>query len=56
MNTTIKNNTLIQQLPNEEGFFGNYGGQFIPDVLKAEFKKIETAYLALKNDPMFSRS
>jgi len=57
MNTNTQNNTntLIQQLPNEEGFFGNYGGQFIPDVLKAEFKKIETAYLSLKKDPVFQK-
>ena len=31
-------------LPNENGFFGNYGGQFIEEELKAEFKKIEQQF------------
>ena len=30
--------------PNEEGFFGSYGGSFIPPQLVGEFEKISTAY------------
>ncbi len=30
--------------PNEEGFFGTYGGSFIPPQLVGEFEKISTAY------------
>ena len=31
--------TTINKLPNKEGFFGSYGGQFISDDLKKEFVK-----------------
>ena len=31
-------------LPNEAGFFGNYGGQFIPPHLKAAMDDIKVAY------------
>ncbi len=35
------------------GFFGSYGGQFIPDALTPMFDAIETAYEQLKNLPAF---
>lgn len=41
-------------MPNEEGFYGIYGGQFVPDELKAEFKKIEQAFFELKADKAFN--
>lgn len=41
-------------MPNEEGFYGIYGGQFVPDELKAEFKKIEQAFFELKDDKAFN--
>ncbi len=41
-------------MPNEEGFYGIYGGQFVPDELKAEFKKIEQAFFELKDDKSFN--
>ena len=31
-------------LPNDAGFFGNYGGQFIPPHLKAAMDDIKVAY------------
>lgn len=41
-------------MPNEEGFYGIYGGQFVPEELKAEFKKIEKAFFDLKDDKEFN--
>ncbi|MBQ7286471.1 MAG: tryptophan synthase subunit beta [Candidatus Gastranaerophilales bacterium] len=41
-------------LPNEQGFFGNYGGQFIEEVLKAEFKKIELQFNEIIKDKDFN--
>lgn len=41
-------------MPTEEGFYGNYGGQFLPDELKDEFKKITKAFLYYKDDKDFN--
>ena len=43
----------INKLPNKEGFFGNYGGQYISDDLKAEFNKIYESFLYYKDDKDF---
>ncbi len=40
--------------PTEEGFYGNYGGQFLPEELKKEFKKIYEAFLYYKDDADFN--
>ncbi len=50
---TINNNNIT--LPTEEGFFGNYGGQFLPEGLKAEFKKITECFNKLKDDVIFNK-
>ena len=52
MENTIQNNISI--MPDENGFFGSYGGQFIDDELKAEFKKITDAFLFYKDDNNFN--
>ena len=52
MENTIQNNINI--MPDENGFFGSYGGQFIDDELKAEFKKITYAFLFYKDDNNFN--
>ena len=40
-------------MKNTKGFFGNFGGAFIPENLQREMDKIEQAYNSLKNDPAF---
>ncbi|WP_180028947.1 tryptophan synthase subunit beta [Acinetobacter sp. YH16032] len=40
-------------LPNEEGFFGEYGGQFIPPHLKAAMDEINVAYEEIRKTPEF---
>lgn len=47
----MKNN--LKSLPNKDGFFGEYGGQLIPDELKPAFQEIVEAYEEAKNDPLF---
>ena len=44
----------MSNLPNNEGFFGNYGGQFIDENLKIEFQKIADEFLKLKDDKEFN--
>jgi len=43
----------LKNLPNKKGFFGKYGGQFIPEFLKPAFEEIEEAYAKIKKDPEF---
>jgi len=40
-------------LPNEEGFFGEYGGAFIPPELQSIMDEITVAYDDIKTDPEF---
>lgn len=41
-------------LPNENGYFGEFGGQILPSELKGEFEKITNAFLQLKDDAEFT--
>ena len=43
----------IQKLPTEEGYFGEYGGSFIPPQLKSVMEEITQSYLQLRQDPNF---
>ena len=44
---------MINKLPNKDGFFGSYGGQFITEDLKKEFNSIAENFLRLKDDEGF---
>ena len=48
-------NTSLKQLPNKEGFFGEYGGRFVPPQLEEALKEVETAYREAKQDPKFQK-
>ncbi len=39
--------------PTKDGFYGNYGGQYLPDDLKEEFKKIYESFLYYSNNEEF---
>ena len=43
----------LRDYPNKEGFFGTYGGQFIPDELVPAFKEIEDAYETICHSAKF---
>jgi len=49
--TTQKIN--YKNLPNKEGYFGEYGGQLIPPELKPVIDDVARAYTEAKNDPAF---
>ena len=40
-------------MPNAEGFFGEYGGAFLPPPLVPIIDEITEAYKKLKDDPKF---
>jgi len=45
--------TSQDQLPDSKGFFGDYGGSFIPPQLQTVMDGITAAYLRIKEDPAF---
>jgi len=45
--------SYLETHPDENGFFGKFGGAFIPPVLEKPFADITEAYNELKNSPKF---
>ena len=45
--------TRHNELPNKEGYFGPYGGQFVPDGLKAALNELDAAFAACRDNPEF---
>lgn len=41
--------------PDERGYFGEYGGQFVPETLIAALRDLESLYDRASNDPAFER-
>lgn len=39
--------------PNEKGFWGEYGGRFVPETLVAPLDELTNGYFALRDDPDF---
>nr|WP_086939122.1 tryptophan synthase subunit beta [Thaumasiovibrio occultus] len=46
-------NTFEHALPNSDGYFGEYGGSFIPPELEVIMKEINQAYIECSQDPAF---
>ncbi|MFA5668425.1 MAG: tryptophan synthase subunit beta [Balneolaceae bacterium] len=40
--------------PDAHGYFGEYGGKFVPEILIPAVKELEAEYLKAKNDPEFN--
>ncbi len=45
--------TYLKNYPNREGYFGRYGGAYIPDELKPAFIEIDQAYLTICKSAQF---
>ncbi len=45
----------LNQFPDEKGYFGRFGGAFLPPELIEQFKSIEQAYLTIGNSHNFIR-
>lgn len=43
------------QLPSPEGYFGAFGGKFIPEALVAAVDEVAVEYDKAKHDPEFAR-
>ncbi len=46
-------NAYLESHPDENGYFGKFGGAYIPPVLEGPFNEIAKAYKELKNSPAF---
>ena len=47
------NKSYLETMPDSKGFFGKFGGSYIPPVLEEPFAQITKAYEELKNSPKF---
>src|SRR6266511_5713783 len=39
--------------PNARGYYGEYGGKFVPETLVAPVEELQQAYYAIRRDPAF---
>ena len=44
---------LIEELPDEKGHFGTYGGMFVPETLMSALEELTKEYDLAKSDPQF---
>ena len=51
----MEKNTMeyLKQYPNKEGYFGEFGGSFVPEVLQKEMNKITKAYYTISKSHDF---
>ena len=47
------NKTSLKNLPDDKGYFGEYGGRFVPPQLEEALKEVETAHNQAKTDKKF---
>ena len=41
--------------PDKDGFFGKYGGKFVPETLMHALEELEKTYNSFKNEPKFKK-
>ena len=46
--------TTKNDLPDEHGRFGDFGGRYVPETLMTAVEELERAYNAAKSDPAFA--
>ena len=39
--------------PDQRGYFGEFGGRYVPETLVEPVEELERAYLAVRDDPTF---
>ncbi len=49
----MNNKPYLESFPNAQGYFGKFGGAFLPPELEEQFKEIEKAYLTIGNSHNF---
>lgn len=46
---------VLSDLPDRRGYFGAYGGRFVPETLVGPLEELEKAFRAIRRDPAFRR-
>ncbi len=46
---------MSEQLPDKRGYFGPFGGRFVPETLMPALEQLEAAYLEARDDPGFQQ-
>jgi len=44
-----------EKLPDERGYFGEFGGRFVPETLMEPLLQLESAYYKIKQDENFKK-
>lgn len=44
---------MIYEAPTKSGYFGKYGGKFVPEILMPALAELETAFAEAQEDPVF---
>src|SRR5262245_41571424 len=50
-----KTNTYTYTSPSEQGYYGEFGGAFVPEMLHRNVQELGTKYLDIINDPSFQK-
>ncbi len=45
----------LKDLPDRRGYFGEYGGRFVPETLVGPLEELEAAFRKFRRDPVFHR-
>jgi tryptophan synthase beta subunit len=48
--------TYEKNYPDKNGYYGHFGGSYLPQELEEAFAEVRKAYAKLKNDPSFRPS
>ncbi len=51
--TTARERVSLRALPDERGYYGEYGGRYVPETLFGPLVELETAYRTLRDDAAF---
>ena len=43
----------LRNIPDENGHYGKFGGRYVPETLHFALKRVEEAYLEIRDDPKF---
>jgi len=46
---------MIYDAPTKKGYFGDYGGKYVPEILMPVLEELEIAYEESQNDPLFQQ-
>lgn len=49
----LKQSDMTYSAPDKTGYFGNFGGKFVPEILIPAIEELEAAYLEAKEDEAF---